>query len=463
MKPSTSHSPTSVQDENVQMPHRYNLITALAMIIGICVGSGIFFKSDNILIATNGNIILGVIMMVIAATAIIFGGLSLAVYAERCEGSGGIYSYARAYLSPAAATYIGWHYSFLYLPIMAAVVSWVVGIYTCILFGLSNTLEMQVGIGCIFLFACTSWNIFAPVLAGHFQSLTTVLKMIPLLFVAIVGIFFTPSTAPILVEHSQQISNAGMGWLMAAGPIAFAFDGWNTGLSITPELKNPKRNVPLSLVIGPLIILALYLAYFVGISCYLGPQTVMEAGDASLSLLFTQIFGEKAAVLPNIIALIAIAGTANGIILATLRMPLSLALHHEIPFEDKISHINEKLNFPVVSACVASGTAFVWMFIHYVIQHFNLLPNGDLSEIGVIATCFVMPVLYVRLFGLWKNHEVGLFRGLITPAIATIVSVSVGLSGMSDPSRWPLMLIYPFFVLLAIVVTKKKERQNKVA
>ncbi len=40
----------------------YRLPTAIAMIVGICIGSGIFFKSDNILIATGGNVPLGILV-----------------------------------------------------------------------------------------------------------------------------------------------------------------------------------------------------------------------------------------------------------------------------------------------------------------------------------------------------------------------------------------------------------------
>ena len=47
----------------------------------------------------------------------------------------------------------------------------------------------------------------------------------------------------------------------------------------------------------------------------------LEAGDASLSLMFVKLFGEQAGALPNVIAFIAVLGGANGMVLATLRMP----------------------------------------------------------------------------------------------------------------------------------------------
>ena len=51
----------------IMQENRYGLPTAIAMIVGIVIGSGIFFKSDNILIATNGSIKLGILVFIVAA------------------------------------------------------------------------------------------------------------------------------------------------------------------------------------------------------------------------------------------------------------------------------------------------------------------------------------------------------------------------------------------------------------
>ena len=60
------------------------------MIVGICIGSGIFFKSDNILIATNGNIAIGIILFIIAAMAIIFGSLTIGMLAQMTDQPGDV-------------------------------------------------------------------------------------------------------------------------------------------------------------------------------------------------------------------------------------------------------------------------------------------------------------------------------------------------------------------------------------
>ena len=45
-----------MNNNNNDVTKKYGLFTAITMIVGICIGSGIFFKSDNVLIATNGSI-----------------------------------------------------------------------------------------------------------------------------------------------------------------------------------------------------------------------------------------------------------------------------------------------------------------------------------------------------------------------------------------------------------------------
>ena len=74
--------------------NKYGLLTCITMIVGVVIGSGIFFKSDDILVATNGNIFLGALAFCIAAISIIFGSLTVAELAARTDKPGGPISYA---------------------------------------------------------------------------------------------------------------------------------------------------------------------------------------------------------------------------------------------------------------------------------------------------------------------------------------------------------------------------------
>lgn len=200
----------------------YGLLTAITMIVGIVIGSGIFFKADDILSFTGGNVALGVLVLCIGAFSIIFGSVSLTEFSIRTTKSGGLVAYFEDFVSPVVASGFGWFQTFLYYPAINVIVSWAAGIYTCLLFQLPNTLEMQVMIGSGYLLLIFLMNIFSYRLAGTFQNITTIIKLIPLLGVALLGFFWTKGTpdipSTVTAVHS---TNVGWGWLAALAPVAF--------------------------------------------------------------------------------------------------------------------------------------------------------------------------------------------------------------------------------------------------
>ena len=115
-------------------------------------------------------------------------------------------------------------------------------------------------------------------LGGLFQNASTIIKLIPLILIAIAGIIFGEPSSITSVELSSAVKSTG--WIAAIAPIAFSFDGWIVSTSIGHEVRDSKRNLPKALIIAPISILIVYLLYFVGISIYVGPETIMSIGDA---------------------------------------------------------------------------------------------------------------------------------------------------------------------------------------
>ena len=106
----------------------YSLFTAITMIVGTVIGSGIFFKSDNILVFTHGSILKGVILFSLAAIGIIFGSLTIGVLASKTTTAGGVITYADEFSGKKTACAFGWFQVFVYYPAVIVVVSWVVGV-----------------------------------------------------------------------------------------------------------------------------------------------------------------------------------------------------------------------------------------------------------------------------------------------------------------------------------------------
>ena len=63
-------------------------------------------------------------------------------------------------------------------------------------------------------------------------------------------------------------------------------------MAVAHEVKDSKRNMPRALVAAPICILIAYLMYFLGICGYIGPEQVMEMGDASVTLIAESLMGK---------------------------------------------------------------------------------------------------------------------------------------------------------------------------
>lgn len=428
---------------------RYNLFTALALIVGIVIGSGIFFKADDVLKYTGGNIWLGVVIFCFAAVAIVFGSLSFAEFAKRSDRHGGLIGYADEFVGARFATMIGWFQTFLYFPTICAVVAWVVGIFLTILLGIEASLELQMAIGLVWLVASYALNILSATLAGKFQVLATVVKLIPLFVVGLItflkgdlSTFFVSPNLPD-IEPVQ-----GLAWLGAVGPIAFAFDGWVVATSISGEMKNAKKNLPIALVVAPLIILLGYLLYFVGLSSFLGSAQVMTLGDDSVSVAASQLFGETAGKAFLAFVVVSVMGTVNGLVLGFIRLPYSLALAGRIPFARKLASVSPKYNIPLYSALLTFCLALFWYAVHYATMKTGVLGKMDISEISIVISYLLYVVFYYTVFKLWRQGVINnTFSGLVVPILATLGSAFILFGGMQNTMFLPVCVPICLLVL----------------
>lgn len=429
---------------------RYSLATAICLIMGICIGSGIFFKSDNVLVATGGSVPAGVAMFCLAATYIVFGGLCLTLFAARTDGAGGLVDYAERFVSPRFARVIALHYAFVYLPSISAVIFWVAGVYACMVLGLPGTLANQLGIGLSLMLACSLANALAPRLSGWAQNALTAVKVAPLLAVGAIGLVAALSgRADAGGATVPSAGPGGLAWLAAAAPIAFSFDGWPAATSIAPELRRAQRNLPIALVVAPLAILALYLAYFTGISLALGPETVMQAGDGSLALLFSRLFGERAAAWPNLIAFLAVLGTGNGLVLSLQRLPQALAARGDLPGGRRLVRESGTSGATLLGAGLSTLCMLAWSGVHALVQAGSLIPNGDVSEVSVCLAMLLMLPYFAAAWHMRRDGRAGILRGRVAPVLATACCLFVGLSGLAEPVRLAFAAL-ELVVLLAL-------------
>ncbi len=433
-------------EENTK--RHFGLFTAISMIVGICIGSGIFFKADDILRYTGGNVFLGVVVLCIGAFNIVFGGISLTELSLRTEKNGGIVGYFEEFISSKMGSAFGWFQTFVYLPTITSVVAWVAGIYTCILLGINSTLEIQVLLGLIFVSFFYLVNIFNYRFAGFFQNMTTLTKLIPLFGIAIIGFFWTKSN-PSIPANVQAVStsNVGWGWLAALAPVAFSYDGWPVVTSITNEIHRPKRNMPLALIIGPLVVLGVYLSYFLGITKVLGAEYILSTGDRAIYDLGELLLGKQGQFVLLIFVIVSVLGVVNGIVLGSTRMPQALASKNMLPQSERIKRIDEKKQLSVASCWISYGITLLWMLVHYITQKTGMISGSDVSEIAIVFSYICYLFLYVKVIQMKKAGKIkSIFKGYIAPVFAIFGAIIIVIGGIiSNPYM-------PIYILICLLV-----------
>ena len=454
------------------MKRNYGLFTAITMITGIVIGSGIFFKADDVLAYANYNVLLGVLVFVIAAIAVVFGALTISQLAIRTDKPGGLVSYAEDFVGTGTATAFGWFESFLYLPTLGAVVAWASGIYVSNLLGFEDfSIWRNTVIGLIALTFFYAVNILSAKLGGWFQNASMIIKLIPLIVLAVVGLAKGGTGAVVGAAATTfgMDAKSSLAWLGAFGPLAFSFDGWIVSTSICHEIKNSKKNLPLALSVAPIFVLAVYLAYFLGIVSFLGVDTVKEVGDNAVYLASSTLFGDTVSKLVLVAVVISILGTVNGVSLGLIRLPYSLAIRNMIPASKVFKKENKKLGgMPVNSGLLVYALSVVYLFINYFVMtsdaqlHFFgrdvPLCNLDISSIAICVLYLTYIILYVAVIKLWKKGEIkNIFLGLICPILGTIGSLIIFSGSVVDPVFFIYALICIIFIGIAYLYYNKNK------
>lgn len=410
----------------------YGLFTAITMITGIVIGSGIFFKADDILKYANGNIFLGVIIFSVAAIAVVFGALTISQLAIRTDKPGGLVSYAEDFVSVGTATVFGWFESFLYLPTLCAVVAWASGIYVSQLMGFTDfSVQRNTLIGFIAVTFFYLMNTLSAKLGGFFQNGSMIIKLIPLVLIAVLGLAFGHPAAEMNAASGEAFKSSvkTLGWLGAFGPIAFSYDGWIVSTSICHEIKNSKKNLPIALSVAPVGVLVVYLAYFLGLSSYLGADKILELGDNSVFEAASGLFGSFGAKLVLVAVVISILGTVNGVCLGLVRLPYSLALRNMMPASKIFKKESKALGgMPVYSSLLSYCLTVIYLMIHntFASSKNEFVANLDISEISICVLYLLYIILYVAVIRLCKQGKIrNKFLGYVAPVLAIIGSMII--------------------------------------
>ncbi|MBR5322106.1 MAG: APC family permease [Clostridia bacterium] len=411
---------------NNKLERKFGLTTAICMVVGIVIGSGVFFKAQSVLDITEGNMPLGIIAWLIGGLAMILCALNLANLGSHYEKVNGLVDYAEATMGKKYAYYVAWFTTFIYLPGMTSVLAWVSARYTVELFGGNAKSGVCLALSAFYLVASYALNALSPKLAGKFQVSTTFIKLVPLLVMAIIGtvIGLINGTTIESFKTANVVAEGGnMSALFAAVvATAFAYEGWIIATSINAELKNAKRNLPIALIAGSLIIVTVYITYYIGLAGA-APIDILQTQGAPAA--FKKLFGNVGGTALSVLIVISCFGTLNGIMLAATRALYAVAARNQGPHPEIIREISPTTNMPYNSATVGVLACGFWLFYFYGANLMKTplfgLFSFDSSELPIITIYgFYIPVFIMFIK---KHGKENVLKNIILPILGIAASI----------------------------------------
>lgn len=435
---------------------KYGLFTAMAMVVGIVIGSGVFFKAEKVLLATGGNLPIGILAWVIGGLIMVICAYNFAIMATRYEKVNGLVDYAEVALGEKYGYFVGWFMATIYYPSLVSVLAWISGRYIGVLVGFDITSAEVMTISMMVLVASFALNSLSPVLAGKFQVSTTVIKMVPLAIMAVVGTIVGLSNG-VTVENFTTVVDSSIptstGLFTAVVATCFAYEGWIIATSINSEIKDAKKNLPLALILGTLIVMVTYVLYYVGLAGAIGNAELMTLGEEGVKQAFTNLLGSAGATILMVFIVISVLGTENGLMMGGVRAIYSLSARGTGPKQEMFKSVDKQTGMPMNSCVFGLLLSAMWLLYFYganlTSTWFGVF-SFDSSELPIVTIYGLYIPIFISM--MIKEKDLGTFKRFVMPILGVVASC-VMITASIVGHGWANFYYFIVFVIVSIIGT----------
>src|SRR6266550_1260395 len=259
----------------------------LAVIIGNTIGSGIF-RTPGQIAAHLPNVWLYLSVWVIGGLYALLGAMQIAELGTMIPRSGGQYVFARHALGEYAGFIVGWS-DWISTCGSTAAVAIVIGEFSGALFPVLRGSEIPLGVTITVLFAALQWRGIA--WGSSSQNITRSIKA--LAFVALIVacfIFGKGASGPTTIMPLPAGFALVAAFVISLQAVIFTYDGWTGVVYFSEEVEQPGKNIPRSLFVGILSIIAIYLLVNVAL-VYVLPIAKIARQDFAVGVAANEIFG----------------------------------------------------------------------------------------------------------------------------------------------------------------------------
>ncbi|MDD3171925.1 MAG: APC family permease [Bacilli bacterium] len=404
---------------------KYGLITGIAMVVGIVIGSGVFFKAGKVLVNTNGNLSTALFAWLIGGLIMVVSAYCFGLVGAKVEKVNGAVDYVEVATNKKIGYAIGWYFATIYYPILVSILAFLSMNYLFTLIGLGSLIMGGVFWLCVVVLICLSFlmNTLAPKIAGYYQVSTTFIKLIPIFIIAVVGTVIGLVNGNTAAAFSSvgdaAVVNSDFGSAILA--TIFAYEGWVVATSINAELRDSKKNLPKALVLGTLIIIVAYLLYYLGLSSLI-PNTndIINLGSSAPLFAMNGLLGKAGEVIFNVLVIISCLGTLNGLTMGCCRGMFSIGTRGQGPKPVKYATLNKKYNTSTRSSVLGLILSLAFAGLWY-IAIMGWLPLGSMDELSIAVVYISYIAVYVWIM---KNcTELNTFKRYVMPSLAILAAL----------------------------------------
>lgn len=380
------------------------LTDAIAMVIGMVIGSGIFFKA-SVVYGFAGSELMGVMAWAIGGVITLAAALTVAEVGAAIPETGGVFAYLKTLYNEKLAFLFGWMQSVVYVPGVSAALAIIFVTQASVFIDLTPFQQKLLAIGVIYFLI--GINILSTKLGGKLQVITTLAKLIPIAVILFAGFKSGKAGAIAHMTVGGQGASVGIAGFGAAilGTL-WAYDGWINVGNMSGEMKNPKRDVPRSIILGLLLVVVVYIAFNIAMVNTL-PMSEIILSKKAASDAATLLFGKNGAAIVAVGIMISIFGTLNGYVLTGTRIPYAMAKQQMLPFSSQLSKINKQTGTPINSLLLIGGLATLYVFSGSFETLTNLVTFA--SWIFFVMTVYGVFILRKRRVGASDGYKVPLF------------------------------------------------------
>jgi len=371
----------NMREENHSRPELardLGLSHAGAVVVGTIIGSGIFLVPTEMMQAV-GSARVVYLAWVVGGLLSFFGALTYAELGAMKPQAGGEYVYVRDAYGPLAGFLYSWTWFLIAKPAsIATITTGLVRIletfpvfsflshafFSHVFFSHSSpshtftiTYGQLVAIGATLLI---SWlNYIGVRRAGEFQFLFTLLKVAIILGIVAVGFSYRGGTWANFATEFAGAKGGVAGFFAALVAALWAYDGWNDLNMVAGEIRDPQRNIPLSLIWGVATVGALYILVNAAVQ-YVLPAAAVAGSERPASDAVALVLGHAGASLVSAGMAISMLVTLNGTIMSGARVPFATA--RDGYFFKAIAEVHPRFRTPSV-AIVAQGALAITLLL----------------------------------------------------------------------------------------------------